>query len=77
MDPLTLLQDYASRDGLDKVRLTEARVEFEDSYTFPRDTLTAYRGRQVSLVPFPSGWPRAWCAQQITCSHSYCLSLPS
>lgn len=46
MDPLTLLQDYASRDGLDKVRLAGARVEFEDSYTFPRDTLTAYRGRQ-------------------------------
>lgn len=46
MDPLTLLQDYASRNDLDNVRLTDARVEFEDSYTFPKDTLTAYRGRQ-------------------------------
>ncbi len=28
-----------------QVRLTETRVEFEDAYTFPRDTLTAYRSR--------------------------------
>ena len=42
MDPLVLLQDYASRRDLSKVRLKETRVEFEDAYTFPRDTLTAY-----------------------------------
>ena len=43
MDPLVLLQDYASRRKLSKVRLTETRVEFEDAYTFPRNAPTAYK----------------------------------
>ncbi len=43
MDPLVLLQDYASRRKLGKVRLTETRVEFEDAYTFPRNAPTAYK----------------------------------
>ncbi len=46
MDPLNLLRDWTINGKLASVRLGADRVEFADSYSFPRDAPTSYKSQK-------------------------------